>query len=167
MKSNSGEKLNSQICKLFKLMAKKKTKTIYMHNVSFALRTSDYSTVKLYRDTDCSKKILKVHWCRFESLTLCSCSCKTISWKFHILNPIYSELFTREVYTFLKSRLLFNIFYCFCMFVVNKRFMTMVAHNAKSEWYYNAKSWAYYFYVNTKISLDFQICISVPSRKYS
>ena len=47
--------------KLFKLMAKKKTKTIYMHNVSFALQTSDYSAVKLYRDTDFSKKILKVH----------------------------------------------------------------------------------------------------------
>ena len=61
VKSNSREKLNSQMSKLFKLMAKKKTKTIYMHNVSFALQTSDYSAVKLYRDTDFSKKILKVH----------------------------------------------------------------------------------------------------------
>ena len=38
---------------------------------------------------------------------------KTILWKFRILNPKNSWI----VVVFLKSRLLFKIFYCFCMFV--------------------------------------------------
>ena len=35
------------------------------------------------------------------------------------------------------------------------------AHNSKSKCYFNAKPSAYYFYVKTKISVDFQIFISV------
>ena len=33
---------------------------------------------------------------------------------------------------------------------------------SKSKQYYNAKPSTYYFYVNTKILIDFHICISVP-----
>ena len=62
---------------------------------------------------------------------------------------------------FLKSRLLFNIFYSFCMFV-NKHFILSNTHNSKSKWCDNAKLLEYYFYVKKKMSVDFQICISVP-----
>ena len=65
---------------------------------------------------------------------------------------------------FLKSRLLFNIFYCFCIFV-NKHFIYLAAHNSTCKYCYNAKLSADYFYVKTKISIDFQICISVPLSK--
>ena len=41
---------------------------------------------------------------------------------FTILNLRNLELFTREFWIILKSRLLFNIFYCFCMFI-NKHFV--------------------------------------------
>ena len=37
----------------------------------------------------------------------------------------------------------------------------MGAHNLKSKCFYNAKPLAYYFYVKTKITIDFQICINV------
>ena len=33
------------------------------------------------------KYMLKVHWCRFENLTICSCSYKDKHWKLRILNP--------------------------------------------------------------------------------
>ena len=72
------------------------------------------------------------------------------------------ELFEREVFIFfVKSRLLFNISYCFFMFV-NKRFYISDAYMSKSQRCYNAKRSPYYFYVKTKISVDFHICISVP-----
>ena len=41
------------------------------------------------------------------------------------------------------------------------------AHNAKSKCCYDAKPSAYYFQVKTKISVDFQICISVPLKNGS
>ena len=88
---------------------------------------------------------------------------KTIPWKFRILYPKNSRvIYPWKIGFFWKSRLLFNIFYCFCMFV-NKYFIHLSgAHNSKSKWCYNAELSAYYFYVKTKISIDFQICISVP-----
>ena len=55
--------------------------------------------------------------------------------------------------------LLFNIFYCFCMFVTN--ISISGAHNSKRKYCYNAKPSPHYFYVKTKISLDLQIGISV------
>ena len=64
---------------------------------------------------------------------------------------------------FLKSRLIFKRFYCFCMFV-NRHFTNMGAYISKSKRCYNAKPSAYYFYMKTKISLDFHICIGVPLR---
>ena len=62
---------------------------------------------------------------------------------------------------FLKSRLVFNIFYCFLMFI-NKHFIYLGCASLKNEWCYYTKPSAYYFYMRTKISEDFQICISVP-----
>ena len=37
-----------------------------------------------------------------------------------------------------------------------------LTHSSKSKCYFKAKPSAYYFYVKTKITADFQICISVP-----
>ena len=66
------------------------------------------------------------------------------------------------MYFFKKSRLLSNIFYCFCMFV-NKHFIYISGvYNSKSKLFYNAEPSAYYFYVKTIISVDFQIYISAP-----
>ena len=56
----------------------------------------------------------------------------------------------------LKSRLIFNIFYCFCMFVGIGIFLHEILRNK------NAKFPGYYFCMNTTIYGDFQICISVP-----
>ena len=64
---------------------------------------------------------------------------------------------------FLKSRLIFKIFYGFCMFV-NKHFISANVYISKSKRCYNAKPLAYYFYMRTKISLNFHFCISVPLR---
>ena len=65
---------------------------------------------------------------------------------------------------FLKSRLLFNILYCFCMFV-NKHFIITGVYISKIKRCYNSKLSAYYFQVKTKISVEFHICISVPYKK--
>ena len=48
---------------------------------------------------------LKVHWCRFENLSIYVCVyIKTIPWKFRILNPKNSRvIFAREVCKFLKK----------------------------------------------------------------
>ena len=62
---------------------------------------------------------------------------------------------------FLKSRLIFEIFYCFCMFV-KKRFTDTGAYISESKGWYNAKSSAYNFYMRTNVPLNFRICISVP-----
>ena len=70
--------------------------------------------------------------------------------------------FTRELcFFFLKSRPLFNIFCCFCMFV-NKHLLHLRWVYLKSKQCYNVKPLAYYIYVKTKILIDFDICISVP-----
>ena len=45
---------------------------------------------------------------------------------------------------------------------VNKRFTYLTCAYSKSKRCQNVISWAYYFHANTKISTDFQICISAP-----
>ena len=62
---------------------------------------------------------------------------------------------------FLKIRLIFNICYCFWMFV-NKLFTYPRVHISKNKRCFNMKSSTYYFYMKTKILADFQICDSVP-----
>ena len=64
----------------------------------------------------------------------------------------------------LKSRLLFNVFYFFCMFV-NKHSRYVKCTYLKRERCYNVQSAWYYFYMKTNILQDFHICISVPLRK--
>ena len=59
---------------------------------------------------------------------------------------------------------IFKIFYCFCMFA-NKRFINTGAYISNSKRFYNAKTWAHYFYVRRKILLNFHICISVSPLK--
>ena len=65
---------------------------------------------------------------------------------------------------FLKSRLIFNIFCCFWMYV-NKLFTYPNAHISKSKRCFNVKSSTYYLHMKTKILADFQISISVSLRK--
>ena len=48
---------------------------------------------------------------------------------------------------------------------VNKHFIILGVHISKSKRCDNAKPSTYYFYVKTKLSVDFRICISVPLRK--
>ena len=57
---------------------------------------------------------------------------------------------------FLKSKLIFNIIYCFWMFE-NKLF---------SKRCFNARFSTCYFHMMRKILADFQICISVPLRTW-
>ena len=64
---------------------------------------------------------------------------------------------------FLKSRLLFNIFYYFCTFV-NKYFIYLECVYLRIKKPHNARHSAYYFHVKTKIMVDFHICVSVPLR---
>ena len=59
--------------------------------------------------------IVSEMWCRY----------KVLSHWYHVdidvflINPKNSRVFTREVRNFLKSRLIFIIFYCFWMIVIN------------------------------------------------
>ena len=61
----------------------------------------------------------------------------------------------------LKSKLIFNIFYCFGMFV-NILFTYLTCAHLKSKRCLNVKSSTYFFQMKTDILLDLQICISVP-----
>ena len=82
----------------------------------------------------------------------------TILWKFSILNPKSSRvILLLKFVNFLKTRLIFNIFYCFWMFL-NKLFTYLMRAYLK-------KYWTYYFPMKTKTLGDFQICISVPLTK--
>ena len=65
---------------------------------------------------------------------------------------------------FLKSRLIFNRFYCFCTFV-NKHYkhsQTLRVYNSRILRVKTAKFSGYYFYMSTNIQGDFEICIRVP-----
>ena len=67
------------------------------------------------------------------------------------------ELFTREVCIFLKKQATSIISVCLS---TNISYISG-AHYSKSKWCYNAKPSTSYFYVRTKISVNFQIYISV------
>ena len=63
-----------------------------------------------------------------------------ISWKFCILNSNHSRVIhPQSLYFSLKCRLLFSVFYCFCMFV-NKHFANLKCAkkwcDVQSGWYY-------------------------------
>ena len=101
-------------------------------------------------------------YCRFKNLTICSHPSKNHTLKsFVFLIIINLELFTAKFAFFLKNTLIFNIFCCFRMFV-NKIFTYLGrAYLRKQEVLYNAIPSVHYFYINSKILADFQICISV------
>ena len=61
---------------------------------------------------------------------------------------------------FLKSRLIFNIFYCFCMFA--NILQTLRVYNSRISKIRDAKLSGYCFYMNTNVWENFQTCISVP-----
>ena len=65
-----------------------------------------------------------------------------------------------KIVFFLKSRLLFNVL----LFLYVCKNLSG-ALNSKIKCCYNVKLSAYYFYVNTKRSVGFQICTSVPLSK--
>ena len=62
---------------------------------------------------------------------------------------------------FQKSRLVFKIFYCFCIFV-NKHFINTGVFIFKTKRCHNAKPSTYYFYMRINILLNFRIYFSVP-----
>ena len=64
---------------------------------------------------------------------------------------------------FLKSRIIFNIFYCFWMFA-NK--IISGAHISESKTCFNLKPSTCYFHMKTKILADFQIYISLPLKRF-
>ena len=90
---------------------------------------------------------------------------KTIPWKFinvHPRNP--GVIYPWNFYFSYNSRLIFQIFCCFCRFI-NKHFSNTDAYISKSKPCYNAKPAAYHFYLRTNILLNFRIRISVPFSK--
>ena len=62
---------------------------------------------------------------------------------------------------FLRSRLIFNIFYCSEYLKTNFSHISRM-NNSKSKSFFNVKPSTNYFHTKTKILPDFQICISVP-----
>ena len=79
----------------------------------------------------------------------------------HYYSREFSSYVPVKFVDFIKSRLIFNIFYCFGMFV-NKFFTYLTCAYLKSKRRFNVKSSAYYFQMKTNILADFQIRISVP-----
>ena len=65
---------------------------------------------------------------------------------------------------FLKIRLIFNVFYCFRMFV-NKHF-TILGRECISQKCYDVIPSVHYFYVKTKMLVDFQIWISLSLKRF-
>ena len=113
-----------------------------------------------YMITTSVMKELKVRYCKLENFSICLCSYKN-----NILKIPYSESYVLSSYSpvklviFLKSRLLFNVFYCFCMFL-NKHF-TNLKYAYLKKWKLLCVIMWYYFYMKTNVLLDFHICISV------
>ena len=106
--------------------------------------------------------LLKVHSCRFENLPICLCSYKNNNLKIsHYQSKEFSGYLPVKSLNFLKSRLIFNIFYCFWVFVNSVNNISLT-HISKSKRGFDVKFSAYYFNTKTKILVDFQICISAP-----
>ena len=64
--------------------------------------------------------------------------------------------------SFLKIRVIFNVFYGFWMFANQTFHKSHVRISQKVKGDFNVKSSTYYFHMKTKILADFQTCISVP-----
>ena len=98
---------------------------------------------------------------------------KAIPSKFYISVLRILELFTREVCIFLKKYATLY-FYCYFYFLKNILYQYVCKQTfhisryisgaciAKIKHCYNTTSFTYYFYVQTKISVDSHNCISIP-----
>ena len=85
---------------------------------------------------------------------------KTIPWRFRILNlKNFRIICPWSFVNFLKSRLIFNIYY---FWMLTFHISHVRAHVSQSKRCVNVKSSTYYFPMKTKILADFQIFISVP-----
>ena len=85
---------------------------------------------------------------------------KTIPWRFRILNlKNFWIICPWSFANFLKSRLIFNIYY---FWMLTFHISHVRAHVSQSKRCFNVKSSTYYFPMKTKILADFQIFISVP-----
>ena len=62
---------------------------------------------------------------------------------------------------FLKIRLIFNLIYCFCMFV-NKHFTSRMRVSQKAKGVIVRNLRHIILCIKTKILIDFDTCISVP-----
>ena len=71
------------------------------------------------------------------------------------------ELFTREICKFLKSRLIFNLFYRFWMFI-NKLFTYLTCASLKAWKVFGGTLFSY----EDEVLADFQIYISTPLKVY-
>ena len=90
----------------------------------------------------------------------CLCSCKNNTLKIsHSQSEKFSSYLLVKFVNSLKSRLIFNIFCCFWVFVTNSSHISRV-HISKIKSCFNLKFSTYYFHMKTKILSDFQICIS-------
>ena len=79
---------------------------------------------------------------------------------FAFLSQEFSGYLAVKFVNFLKSRLIFNIFYYFWMFV-NKLFAYVTYTYLKYQRCFNVKSATCYVHIK-KVLVDFQICASVP-----
>ena len=91
----------------------------------------------------------KVHRCRFETLPICSCLYNS-----NTLNISLCESY--ELSHFLPIKV------AKCLFTNIQKQRTLRVNNSKILRIENATFSAHYFYINTNIQGDFQICISVP-----
>ena len=111
--------------------------------------------------------VLKVYTNADLKISLFACvNIKIIPWKLCVHNLMnFRVICPWSFINVLKSRLIFNIFYCFWMFV-NILSRISRAHISKTKRCFNVKSSTYYFHMKTKILVDFQICLSVPLIKH-
>ena len=114
-------------------------------------------------------KTLKVPYADFK-ISPCVCvHIKTISWEFRILNPKKPKSHSAvKSEFFFKCRLLFNVFYCFCMFVKKHfaylRYALRIFQRIKGIIMRNPCD---AFYMKTNVLQTFHICISVPLKVFT
>ena len=82
----------------------------------------------------------------------------------HSWSSEFSSYLSVKFVLFLKSRLLSNILYCFCLLISMSHISNV--HISKSKRFYNVKLSVYYFYVKMRISADFHFfnCYLVAPR---
>ena len=100
----------------------------------------------------------------WKSLYIFLIDIKIISWKFHIINPKNSRAIDRKDCEKIVYKHSETIEYLKKQPLLFKK-KTLRANNSIILTIKNANFSRYYFYMNTNILGDFQICITVPLRK--